>query len=369
MIYLFYEFGISRDGYGGGQEILLQISKIHLEKSIDFKIFIPTRTNQVNVEKSLEEKIVYVRDSSNPLLVGIRLAMEFIRNLSLKEKPNKVIVFTSEAFLIALLCKILKIRCISYIAAPKIPLFRFSLDNLKNIKNNIQLFLFLLGAKFCSINYAISKEIKSQCLNSIFGFKDDEIVIAYPGIDKIYKRRSFSACSKRGNLLYLGRICTQQKSTDLILKALKIVKKKWNEFFIIGSGNLNEEKKIKQLILNRSLKSKVKVIATSDKNQIRKLASKSSVAIMTSNYESFQIAAYEMINQVDNIILSDVADHKILMPKSNTVNYARSNRYHLSRIVERNLTSVSTLSYKYKKNRLNALNKKIAWEKLVDSLS
>jgi hypothetical protein len=367
LIYLFYEFGISRDGYGGGQEILLQILRVLETRKIDFRVFTVRQINEIAVDKSIRKKIIYVRNSKNPLVVCLRIAKEFIKNIFNSKKPDKAIVFTSEALLIALLCKALRIRCISYIAAPKIPEIKFQKGVLKIIKNNIQLILFLIGAKICSKNYSISKEIKKQCIDSIFAFKNSQINVAYPGIDPVYKKRILPNFNSK-NLLYLGRICTRQKSTDLILKSLKLVKKRWDIFRIIGSGNHDELGKVKKLLLNRALKTKVKLTPTYDKKKIIKIASDTSTAIMTSSYESFQIASYEIVNQVNSVIISNVADHKILMPNLGQISYAKLNRYSLSRHITRHISLKGDVEYKYKKNALKKMNGKIDWERLVDAL-
>jgi hypothetical protein len=262
----------------------------------------------------------------------------------------------------------LKIRCISYIAAPKIPILKFERSYISTLKNNIQLIIFLLGAKkLCSKNYSISHEIKKQCIDSIFSFKEKDIDVAYPGIDPIYKKRVFSKQDSKG-ILYLGRICSQQKSTDLILKSLKAVTGSWSKFVVIGSGNHKEEEKLKKLIMSRALKTKVKIIPINNKAKIIKIASESKLAVLTSNYESFQISAYELLNQVDKLIISDVADHKYLLSKSNAVRFSKLNRYSLSRSIKREMATESILKYKYKKNSMRKLNAKLSWEGLVEAL-
>lgn len=164
-----YEFGLSSEGFGGGQSILLGFLHEYLKN--DYEVYLITpKTNKIHKDfKNLKCSIIYSEKYNNQIITSLALVKSFLYLINKFSKKNfnnlKVLSFTSEAFLCSLISRLKNINFYTYLAAPKIPKLSYFLKPL-HIKNNILLIFFLIGAFFSRKCFCISqfilKEVKKK---------------------------------------------------------------------------------------------------------------------------------------------------------------------------------------------------------------
>lgn len=359
-----YEFGLSSDGYGGGQSILLGLLNQYLKNNYEVYLVTP-KTIKINKNfNNLKCKIIYSKKYNNQLLTSLALVKSFfflLKKISDQSNYNlKVLSFTSEAFLCSLISKFKNIKFYTYLAAPQIPKLRSYL-NIANIKKNILLILFFFGAKFSKKCFCISNFILND-LKKNYNFKN--LINVNCGISKKFLSSQFqNEKKKKINLFYVGRLALKQKPLDLIIKSLANIRS-FNKFFIAGSGP--DKKNLLKLIKIKKLEKKVIFLGNLNEDLIINYSKKCEITILISNYESFMITAYEMAAIIKKLILSDVADLKKKLSKFKGIIFVKNNVQDIAKAINK-VKKIKVKNYDLE-IRKNYLNNNFTWSKVFNEI-
>lgn len=106
--------------------------------------------------------------------------------------------------------------------------------------------------------------------------------------------------------IFIGRIDVFQKGLDLLLEACRKIKKNHFKIIIAGNGPKSEEKKLKNLIKNYKLSSKVKFIGRVDGEQKVKLLANSLFGIYPSRFEDFPLVPLEYASLNKPLVCFDI---------------------------------------------------------------
>jgi len=360
-----YEFGLSSDGYGGGQTILLSLIREYLKKHFTVYLITPKTSNVIEEFKNLKCFIIYSKKYDSQIYTSLSLAKSFFNLINkfphLDHSNFKVLSFTSEAFLCLIICKIKNIKFYTYLAAPKIPELSYFI-NLLNIKKNILLILFLLGAKFSRKCFCISNFILNE-LKKKYNFKN--LANVNCGIHNKFLSFKYKNTEQNNkiNLLYVGRLALKQKPIHLIIESLENINS-LGKFYVAGSGP--DKNILLEMVRLKKLERKVIFLGNLNENSIIKYSKKCQIAILVSNYESFMITAYEMAALVRKLVLSDVADLKKRFSKFKGIAFIKNSKKDIIKTVN-SMQKIKISNYDLG-IRKNFLNKKFTWAKVYEEI-
>jgi glycosyltransferase involved in cell wall biosynthesis len=125
------------------------------------------------------------------------------------------------------------------------------------------------------------------------------------GIDDDY----FKLNTKENNsILYLGRIDINQKGLDLLIESFsKIANEVREELFIVGSGNINDETRLKDMISRSGCGNKIKFLGKKTGREKLQLQSEAKVVVFPSRFEGQSLSALESIALGKPILCFDIA--------------------------------------------------------------
>lgn len=321
-ILLTFEHGLNGEVIGGGQRILASIIQEFKKTNDVTVILLDNHSNEYLESIYPGVKFITKKTSPNVLIRLFRLSLECVSKIVLN-KYDLVISFTSENIFVAPACRLFNINHISYLAAPDLDGFsnKFSIKHLITIRKRFDLYLFILGMKFSSQNYAIGTRIKNQ-LGKVFNIQNCKVL--YPGVDKILRERNFKKLeSKKINVVYLGRIEFKQKPLDILLKCIALNKHRINKCLIIGSGpDIDNAISLCQYL---NIDKIVDFKGSLDLKMISENLIDIDIAILPSSNESFMLTAYELLYSRIPIIVNDVADIKKTLDWSEMVQIVNLN--------------------------------------------
>ena len=333
-IFLTWEYSFQKKGFGGGAPIILGIAEQLLNLGNEISL-ITSGIDEIGASTKFPGLKFYTTYFSinryviNPIFVGLYSAI-----LIIVKRPQLVISFTGESFLLSLLCRTIGIRFCVYLAAPELPRF----NNYKNIKLNFSLYLQYLAAKKCKRIFVLSRYLSNQAIIN-WSIDKRRIVFIGCGIDREYLRSSYilkeSADTKKVfKIISIGRIAFKQKPLDILAHSIAELKDYIYSWTIIGSGQ--DLMALKELIINLGIQEKVIFFESYSANEIKKQISAADIVFLPSNYESLMLTAYESISQNKITIVNNVADLKkdfdqfpsvIITSDSTKIAYSQSIKY------------------------------------------
>ncbi len=352
-IVITHEFPFEKKYYGGGNQIVKGLSNILVQKNHNVTI-LTNGTDEFNLNNNnLGIKYLFLTKFSKIsfLIYYFKLFIYLF-----KIKPDYVISFTSESFVVAIYCKILKINSSLYQAAPEFPNFtRFSYDSLKNIRFKLGIYFQFLGTKFTSHVYTIS-DYTSKMIIKEWGVSKNKVSTMGVGIDEdiLINSNYFNTINYKNSgfkILSFGRITFAQKPYNLIVEPLFKLSNFWNNWVIIGDGpDLNS---LKSAIENYKLSKNVTFTGTLQTSEIIKYLKEADIVILPSNYESFFITVYESLLFNKIVITDDVADIKTNLNKFDNIKIVDSKN---SELYQKTIEDVFINYNKYITNACEASN-------------
>lgn len=114
--------------------------------------------------------------------------------------------------------------------------------------------------------------------------KDAKVLVATTGIDDFITDAKWKGGGKYA--LFFGRIDIQHKGLDLLLDAFKVSQSSL-QLLIVGSGSLNEEKRLSEKINSLGLREKVYTISYQPRGILESLIVNSAFVIHPSRWEAF----------------------------------------------------------------------------------
>ena len=323
-IVITHEFPFEKKFYGGGNQIVKGLSDILAQHTHNVTI-LTNGTDEFDLNNNkLGIKYLFLTEF-NKFSFLIYYFKIFI--YLLKHKPNYVISFTSESFVVAIYCKLLKINSSLYQAAPEFPNFsKLNFNLLFNIRYKLGIFLQFLATKFTPHVYTIS-DYTSKMLIKEWGVDQKKISTLGLGLDFdiLINAKDCNTPIKKSsnfNILSFGRITFDQKPFNLIVKPLHNLSKYWDNWVIIGDGP--DISNLKIIVEKYSLTNKVIFTGTLQTVDIVKYLNDADIVILPSNYESFFITVYESLLFNKVVITDDVADIKSNLNKFNNVKIINS---------------------------------------------
>ncbi len=303
-----YEYPFHKCGYGGGQQIIRDLSKSLTNQGHEVIIAClgidELKLNEIDNPVRYEFQYDYK--------VGIRsflFASFGSIKLINKHKPDFVLSFSSESAIISLYCKLKKIPFYIYIAAPYLPIFKFRRPILyfKNIRFHLPLYLQYIGIYFSNKIFSISDFIREQAINNWNTNEKNIINIGCAISNEIINYKPLvTKINSEIRIATTGRIMFTQKPIDLVAVAISKSKLHINEWHIIGSGS--DLDNFKNLLQNLNLLEVTTIHSTLTTKQICELYDNIEIVILPSYNESFFITAFEAISLKKVLITNKVAN-------------------------------------------------------------
>ena len=365
-----YEYPFHKSGYGGGQQIIRDLSK-SLTK-LGHEVIISCLGSDELKLNEIDNPVRY--EFQYEYKVGIRsflfASLGSIRLIN-KCKPDFILSFSSESAILSLYCKLKNIPFYIYIAAPYLPVFniyKFKMY-LKNIRFHLPLFLQYIGCYFAKKIFTISDFILIQALDNwkienkkiqTLGCAISEIVINHQ--PQINDQNRFIKIATTGRLMY------SQKPINILAKCLSQLKNISYEWHIIGTGKDLDNFRIE---LNKLGIEKYTILhSTLSTPQICKLYDSIDIVILPSNNESFFITAYEAISLNKILITNKVALLDKIFANYNSIifsddvsveAFAESINKAIKLLNEKNIKTDLKNASEFVKNNFN-------WEKISNKL-
>ena len=309
-IVITHEFPFEKKFYGGGNQIVKGLSSVLAQNNHKVKILTNGKDEfNLNNNNIGVEYLFLTKFTKFSFLIYYAKLFIYLY----KQKPDFVISFTSESFVISLYCKLLKINSSLYQAAPEFPNFtKLNYELFVNIRFKFGIFLQFLGTKFTPHIYTIS-EYTSKMLVKKWGVNIKKVSTLGLGLDSEIINMSNDFTNDTLNIrnfkvLSFGRITYNQKPFNLVVQPLSELTTYWDKWTIIGDGP--DLDNLKNDISFFGIASKVFFTGTLDTKQIINYLNESDVIILPSNYESFFITVYESLLFKKVVITDDVADIK-----------------------------------------------------------
>lgn len=315
-----YEYPFHKAGYGGGQQIIRDLSKSLANQGHDVCVSclgydeLGLNTPDSNVKfRFLYDYKVGLNSFFYSTLSSLRLIHSF--------KPDIVLSFSSEAFFLSIYCKLIQIPFYIYVAAPNLPIFNIyaPLVYFKNIRYHLPLYFQYLGSKFSNKIYTISEFITQQALANwgssrgktiTVGCGISDYFIHYKIVHHVDKLESI-------NLASIGRIMYAQKPINELAICLSSLKSFFVEWHVVGTGRDFDH--FKSLIKKLDLNKVTQIHSTLTTVEICRLYDNIDIVILPSSNESFFITVYEAISLGKIVITTRVALLDEIFKDFNTV--------------------------------------------------
>jgi glycosyltransferase involved in cell wall biosynthesis len=302
-----YEYPFHKSGYGGGQQIIRDLSK-SLSNQGHEVIIACLGTDELKLNE-IDNPVRY--EFQYEYKVGIRsffyTSFGSIKLIN-KYKPNFVLSFSSESAIISLYCKLKKIPFYIYIAAPYLPVFK--IHNFKvyltNIRYHFPLYLQYIGCFFSNKIFTISDFILIQALDNwkISNKKIQTLGCAISDII-INHQSNKTNHNKIIKIATTGRIMYSQKPINILAKCLSQMKNTSFEWHVIGTGKDLDNFRIE--LDKLGIEKSTILHSTLSTIQICNLYDSIDLVILPSYNESFFITAYEAISLNKILITNKVA--------------------------------------------------------------
>ena len=310
-IVITHEFPFEKKYYGGGNQIVKGLSGILAQKSHNVTILTSGSDEFKLNDNELGVKYIFLTKFSKISFIPYYFKILFFL---LRKKPDYVISFTSESFIVTLFCRLFRINSSLYQAAPEFPNFtKFNYQFLFNIRFKLGIFLQFLGTKYTNHIYTIS-DYTTKMLKKEWGLDSKKISTLGLGLDDIILAKSkeknlVKISNSSFNILSFGRITFNQKPFNRIVKPLSNLSNYWENWFIIGDGP--DLDNLKNTIDSYNLTDKVTYTGSLQTAEIINYLKHCDIVILPSNYESFFITVYESLLFDKIVITDDVADIKL----------------------------------------------------------
>ena len=365
-----YEYPFHKSGYGGGQQIIRDLSKSLTNLGHEV-IVACLGTDELTLNET-DKPVRY--EFQYKYKVGIRsfLFASFgsIRLIN-KFKPDFVLSFSSESAIISLYCKLKNIPFYIYIAAPYLPVFKiFKFRSyLTNIRYHLPLYLQYIGCFFSKKIFTISDFITLQTLVN-WEINNKKIQTLGCAISEIVINHQAELADKNRciRIATTGRLMYSQKPIDILAKCLSQLKNIPFEWHVIGTGRDLDNFKI--LLDNLGIEKSTILHSTLSTHEICKLYDRIDLVILPSNNESFFITAYEAISLNKILVTNKVALLDKIFTNYNSIifsdevsveAYAESINKAIKLLNEKNIKTDLKIASEFVKNNFN-------WEKIGNKL-
>jgi glycosyltransferase involved in cell wall biosynthesis len=365
-----YEYPFHKSGYGGGQQIIRDLSKSLCNQGHEVIIAClgkdELKLNEIDNPVRYEFQYKYkvgVRSFLFTSLGSIRLINKY--------KPDFVLSFSSESAIISLYCKLKNISFAIYIAAPYLPIFKINNFKIyfKNIRYHLPLYLQYIGCLFSKKIFTISDFILIQALDNwqisikkiqTLGCAISEIVINHE--PKITNR------NRNIRIATTGRIMYSQKPINILAKCLSQFNNISFEWHVIGTGKDLDNFRIE--LEKLGIDKFTMLHSTLSTTQICKLYDNIDLVILPSYNESFFITAYEAISLNKILITNKVALLDKIFANYNSIifsdevsveAYSESIKKAIKMLNKKNLNIDLKNASEFVKNNFN-------WEKIGNKL-
>ena len=301
-----YEYPFHKSGYGGGQQIIRDLSKSLVDFGHDVKVAC-LGTDELNLNE-IDYPVSY--EFMNKYKVGLNsFILTSFGSIKLlkKYKPDLVLSFSSESAIVSLYCKYKKIPFYIYIAAPYLPVFKIYKPFLyfKNIRYHLPLYLQNIGCAFSNKIFTISDFISYQALNNWHINKNKVLTIGCAISDDVINYSQKLSQSSTIRIATTGRIMYSQKPINILAKSLSNFKDINFEWHVIGTGKDLDDFNI--LLDKLDILKSTTLHSTLSTLEICKIYDNVDLIILPSYNESFFITAYEAICLNKILITNKVA--------------------------------------------------------------
>ena len=304
----------------GGAESLLKNFVLEAKKNRLLNIEIATLYSNAIFKKEIEDAGISIWDLVLTFKFNLMGVIELIKLI--KERKYDIIhvhLFPADVF--AAIASLFLPRNIKWI---------FSEHGAHNRRRTLKIFKILDNFTYSRYSkiVCVSKQVELVLLNWIPSNKGKTKVIS----NAVPIPKFLNPCSvKTYDILFVGRL-TKQKSVEILLKAIKILKNKYSKnlkIAIVGDGELKEN--LNNLTVELEVNREVKFLGV--RKDVKELMVSSKIFVLPSRWEGFGIVIIEAMSNMLPVIATNVGgipelieDGKdgILVPPENPKALARA---------------------------------------------
>jgi glycosyltransferase involved in cell wall biosynthesis len=210
-----------------------------------------------------------------------------------------------------------KKRNFLFVVTPRYPSYPNALlrrssifDYIKLYTVNLKYIMLRIALNNADICVSTSLSNKAEVVR-YYQLPGNKITIIPNGINSVFFEVTRDNRSYKGPVIFFGRI-SRAKGVDIFINALILMGKKAPESFIVGRGD--ELDRLKTLVQNNSLNSKVKFIDWLNPKELASLLKRSSMAVLPSKEESFGNAMVETLATGTPLITSTAGSIQEVIP-------------------------------------------------------
>ncbi len=304
----------------GGAESLLKNFVLEAKKNNLFNIEIATFYSDAIFKKEIEDAGISIWDLGLTFKFNLMGVIELVK-LTKERKYNIIHVHLFPADIFAGIASLFLPRDIAWI---------FSEHCVYNRRRTLKIFKILDNFTYNRYSkiVCVSKQVEFALLNWIPSNKGKTKVIS----NAVPIPKFLNSCSvKTYDILFVGRL-TKQKSVEILLKAIKILKNKYSKnlkIAIVGDGELKEN--LNNLTVELGVNREVKFLGV--RKDVKELMVSSKIFVLPSRWEGFGIVIIEAMSNMLPVIATNVGgipelieDGKdgILVPPENPKALARA---------------------------------------------
>lgn len=277
----------------GGAESLLKNFVLEAKKNNLFNIEIATLYSDDIFRKEIEDAGISIWDLGLTFKFNLMGVIELIKLI--KERKYNIIhvhLFPADIF-----------SALASLFLPKDIVWIFSEHGAYNRRRTLKIFKILDNFTYSRYSniVCVSKQVELALLNWIPSNKGKTKVI--PNAVPIPK--FLNPCSvKTYDILFVGRL-TKQKSVEILLKAIKILKNKHSgnlKIAIVGDGELKEN--LNNLTVELGVNREVKFLGV--RKDVKELMVSSKIFVLPSRWEGFGIVIIEAMSNMLPVIATNV---------------------------------------------------------------
>jgi len=308
-------------GYGGGHQILRGLARSLSRLGHDVRV-VCGGSDEVEAAKEDPGVDYRFQDSSVVRFRGLATGIATLAALA-SWKPHLVCSFTSEAAVVAPVCRVLGIPMTIYIGAPELLPIPFR-KGLLNFKRGLGYLPQRIGGAISQRVLTISDHTSRQA-TEVWGFPMHKVTAVGTGLDEAYVESKAPLYRRPPGeplrLLSVGRIALAQKPLDLVAEGLASLDVPWSHWTIIGTGV--DESSLLRRLDDLGVSGRVRFVGFQRPTEVARLLSEHDLVLLPSRYESFFLTPFEAVCCGKMVVTNDVAEVRPLLGDSSLLVFAR----------------------------------------------